>query len=41
MSENEKNLLAEKEKAEIENAIQDPALREAIILILEEAGLLP
>jgi hypothetical protein len=41
MSENEKNLLAEKEKAEIEKAIQDPALREAIILILEEAGLLP
>ena len=41
MSENEKNLLAEKEKAENEKAIQDPALRETIILILEEAGLLP
>ncbi len=41
MSENEKNLLAEKEKAEIEKAIQDPFLREAIILILEAAGLLP
>lgn len=41
MSENEKNLLAEKEKAEIEKAIQDPILREAVILILEEAGLLP
>lgn len=41
MSENEKNLLAEKEKDEIEKAIQDPILREAVILILEEAGLLP
>lgn len=33
--------MSENEKAEIEKAIQDPALREAIILILEEAGLLP
>nr|DAK03082.1 MAG TPA: hypothetical protein [Caudoviricetes sp.] len=41
MSENEKNLLAENEKAEIEKAIQDPVLREVIILILEAAGLLP
>lgn len=41
MSENENNLLAEKENTEIEKAIQDPALREAIVLILEAAGLLP